>query len=317
MVSVIIPNYNHSEFLIQRIESVLKQTYQEFELIILDDCSSDNSREIINAFKDDPKITHIIFNEKNSGSVFLQWKKGVELSKGNLIWIAESDDYAAPNFLEKLVPMIEDDQNVGLVYCDTHIVNQTNILSTETYADIRNKMSATTKWSYSYQRLGIEEIKENLLNYCTINNVSAVIFNKQAFINVNPFDREFKYVGDWFCYLKLCSQYSIKYLNEPLSFYRIHPNNASKDLNNNNQFLLEHFTLFDWVVRNLPAISLAKKKQAFIVYIKQNTFRRWWGLDKLSGYRMLFKINSGLFFFMIKEYLKNIKSRQAHSFLKF
>ncbi len=69
-VSVILPNYNHAKYLPQRIESILNQTYQNFELIILDDCSSDNSREVIERYKDNPRISKIIFNEKNSGSRF-------------------------------------------------------------------------------------------------------------------------------------------------------------------------------------------------------------------------------------------------------
>ena len=75
MVSVIIPNYNHSAFLKERIQSVLNQTYSDFELIILDDCSSDKSRDIIESFRSNPKVSHIIYNDRNSGSTFRQWNK--------------------------------------------------------------------------------------------------------------------------------------------------------------------------------------------------------------------------------------------------
>src|ERR1700752_3159230 len=75
-VSVIIPNYNHATFLIERIDSILCQTFQDFELIILDDCSNDNSRSIIEKYHGHEKISHIIYNPTNSGSPFMQWQKG-------------------------------------------------------------------------------------------------------------------------------------------------------------------------------------------------------------------------------------------------
>ena len=116
-ISVIIPNYNHASFLRQRIESILNQTRQEFELIILDDASTDNSRDIIEMYRHDPRVSHIIYNEKNGGSPFKQWNKGIELAKGKWIWIAESDDYAEPEYLEKLLEQSTLHADAGFLYC--------------------------------------------------------------------------------------------------------------------------------------------------------------------------------------------------------
>ena len=108
MVTVIIPNFNHARFLDERIRSVLNQTYQDFEVMILDDCSTDNSLEVINRYKNHPKVTQIVVNEQNSGSPFKQWQKGISMAKGELIWIAESDDSCEPTFLETLVKRCQD-----------------------------------------------------------------------------------------------------------------------------------------------------------------------------------------------------------------
>ena len=86
-VSVIVPNYNHEPYLRQRIDSILNQSYQDFELILLDDCSVDNSRDILMAYKNHPKVTQLVFNEQNSANTFKQWNKGIELAKGEYIWI--------------------------------------------------------------------------------------------------------------------------------------------------------------------------------------------------------------------------------------
>src|ERR1700749_2948806 len=123
MVSVIIPNYNHAQYLKQRIESVLGQTYTDFELIILDDCSTDNSREIIEAYRDHDKVSHLVFNKTNSGSTFNQWQKGIELAKGKYIWIAESDDWCEPTLLVTLVTALEDNESCVLAYVQSYVVN--------------------------------------------------------------------------------------------------------------------------------------------------------------------------------------------------
>ncbi|MEB5476808.1 glycosyltransferase family 2 protein [Acinetobacter pollinis] len=77
VVSVIVPSYNHAQFLEQRLESILNQTFQDFELIILDDVSPDHSREIIENYRNYPKVSQMIFNGRNSDSTFFQWNKPI------------------------------------------------------------------------------------------------------------------------------------------------------------------------------------------------------------------------------------------------
>ena len=103
LVSVIIPNYNHANYLDERIQSVLNQTYRNFEVIILDDRSTDNSLEVIDKYKDNPHVSCVVVNEENGGSPFAQWKKGLSMAKGDVVWIAESDDSCDCSFLENLL----------------------------------------------------------------------------------------------------------------------------------------------------------------------------------------------------------------------
>lgn len=101
-VSVIIPNYNYARFLQQRIESVLAQTYTDYEIILLDDASTDDSVSILNHYKTNSRVAHLEINSVNTGSPFAQWQKGISLSRGKYIWIAESDDAADASFWRKL-----------------------------------------------------------------------------------------------------------------------------------------------------------------------------------------------------------------------
>ena len=91
-VSIIIPNYNHATFLERRIEGVLNQSYKDWELIILDDASTDDSRSIIERFAQKHPPIQTVFNQKNSGGPFPQWNRGAEMAKGDYLWFAESDD---------------------------------------------------------------------------------------------------------------------------------------------------------------------------------------------------------------------------------
>ena len=127
LISVIIPNFNHAPYLKQRIDSVLSQTYDNLEVILLDDCSRDNSGEILSSYKHNPKVKKIIINENNSGSTFKQWEKGFELSCGEYIWIAESDDYCDAFFLERLVGQLSENGTVAIAYTSSHLVDAHNI----------------------------------------------------------------------------------------------------------------------------------------------------------------------------------------------
>ena len=84
-VSVIIPNYNHAPYLKERLDSVFNQSFQGFEVILLDDSSTDNSIEVLNIYTSNPKVSHFIINKKNSGSPFKQWEKGIELATGDYL----------------------------------------------------------------------------------------------------------------------------------------------------------------------------------------------------------------------------------------
>ena len=222
LFSVIIPNYNHAAFLKQRINSVIDQTFHDFEVIIIDDCSTDNSRQIIETYRGHDKVSHIIYNEQNSGSPFKQWKKGIDLTNGDWIWIAESDDMADPQFLEEATKAIEQFPSAGLYYCDGIIQNEDNRSPKKTFSIIKNHIFKTEKWSRPYFQNGITELNEYLKFDCTINNASSVVFKKACLNNINENLETFKYYGDWYFYIQLCLVTDICYSNKPFNIYRKH-----------------------------------------------------------------------------------------------
>lgn len=222
--SVIIPNYNHGRFLEKRIQSVLNQTYNDFEVIILDDASTDNSKEIILKLKDHPKVQHLSFNETNSGSPYLQWKKGIALAKADWIWIAESDDLSDENFLKAAVEILQKRNDVCAYYCDSLIIDEEERIAGKA-SEIKNNYFQTQKWSRSYEINGIDELNQALKFLCTINNTNALVFKKDLFEPVKNKIAQYRYFGDWFFFMNVALQTTIYYNCAPLAFYRDHANN--------------------------------------------------------------------------------------------
>jgi glycosyltransferase involved in cell wall biosynthesis len=242
VVSVILPNYNHARFLTQRIESILYQSYQDFELIILDDCSSDNSREVINQYRNHPKVSQIVFNEKNSGSPFRQWNKGVQLAQGKYIWIAESDDYCTKDLLATLVALLDADAGTGIAYCRSAFVDEDgNFLydSTDRTASI-----APERWLYDFKANGKEEIAQYLYRLNTIPNASAVVFRKSYFMEAGCAPTYMRMCGDWFLWCKMLALCDVAYSAVSMNFFRIHAqttriiNNSEKQIRRTKEELI-------------------------------------------------------------------------------
>ncbi|MDN5288996.1 MAG: putative glycosyl transferase, family 2 [Mucilaginibacter sp.] len=224
-ISVIIPSYNHEAYLPQRIESVLNQTWQDFELILLDDCSTDDSRSIIEQYRNHPKVSHIIYNEQNSGSAFKQWQRGTGLAGGQYIWIAESDDYCDYSFLEKMVEVFaQAPDNTGLAYCKSMPVDHHSQVYDQ--SDWWMKRIDPLRWESDFVNNGKNEVAHYLAVQCTIPNASAVLFSARCFKEVAWEDLDFKVCGDWCIYVCMLQRYDIAYTALPMNYHRSHQANA-------------------------------------------------------------------------------------------
>lgn len=222
LVSVIVPNYNHADYLSERIESILNQTYQHFEIIILDDQSTDNSISIIEAYAKQEKISQVIINEKNSGSSIQQWKKGISVAQGDWIWLAESDDFSDPHFLEKMLNFSESNPDCGLLYCQTEDVDASGNV-------IGNRISYTEKFSENIWKKNFScESDDFIRTYMKVKNVipnaSAVLFKKKYVTN-EVFDElilSLFFAADWLFWIRLSKKTKIGFVAETLNFFRYH-----------------------------------------------------------------------------------------------
>jgi len=309
-VSVILPNYNHAQYLPKRIESILNQTYQNFELIILDDCSTDNSRELLEVYRNHPKVSNLVFNEKNSGNPFYQWYKGIKLSKGKYIWIAESDDWAEPDFLENLVPVMEQNPSVGLAYSNSII--EINDVVTDDFATVKNKRYQTSHWAEPYLISGADEIRQFLLRDCTVNNASAVLMRRELLLDIFPIHELFRFSGDWYCYLRIAAVADVYYTNKSLNHYREHKSNTSKSAGYN--YIKEVFYIYDWILKN-DVVKREQAKVTFSLYISDlYSGDNKWHIDK--GFKKLSKINGFLYRVFLQKTIKMSIRRFANNLFK-
>jgi len=256
--TVIIPNYNHARFLQQRIDSVLNQTFDNFEVIIIDDCSTDNSREIIEEYRSNPKVSSIIFNRVNSKSPFKLWEKGLQLAKAELIWVAESDDFCENNFLEAAHSSFKQFSSIGLFYSDGLIYDEDNKANYKTFSEIKNHLYKTDKWSLSHFEKGETELNNYLKFDCTINNVSGMVFKKKIAESFCSKGSEFRYFGDWFYYINISFQADLYYCNQPLNIYRKH---KTSHLNSSNEIITqrkEYFEILAELVKNKKTTDKGK-----------------------------------------------------------
>ncbi len=246
--SVIIPNYNHALYLRERIDSVLQQTYPHYEIILMDDASNDNSREILEQYRNNQKVSHIIYNEINSGFQTMQWQKGIEIASHNYIWIAESDDIAEPDFLEVAASYLDQLDKAIVFYSDSYyMIKKDKKKGLKTFSSIKNHFFKTLHWSTPYKKKGICEI-DNFLKYaCTINNVSCCIFPRKQSAEILRSFPHMKFISDWLFYLLLSRTCDIIYTSRCLNWCRHHYSSHFTIKGNEIQKKKEYFDILSYL----------------------------------------------------------------------
>ena len=224
-VSVIVPNYNYERYLEGRLMTVAKQTTPIYEMIVLDDGSSDSSVSIARNILDSLAIDHeLLTNDENTGSVFKQWLKGVELAKGDFVWIAEADDLAAPEFLQTLLSAF-DDPSVVMSYCQSKQMCSDGSVLCEDYFDYLKDIDPQ-RWNQPYVSEGIDEIRRVLAVKNTIPNVSAVVFRREVLLSALREKQieisSMRVAGDWITYLYVLQHGKIAFASESLNYHRRH-----------------------------------------------------------------------------------------------
>jgi glycosyltransferase involved in cell wall biosynthesis len=266
-ISVCIPSYNCAPFLADAIDSVLAQSYSDFELLIIDDCSTDSSAEIISGYA--AKDSRIVYlrNETNLGMV-ANWNRCIELAKGEYIHYLFADDlFASPECLEKMLRVLEADTAISLVVSARNIIDEDSRIK-RVASHFRDKKNAP----------GTEVIRRCLFEARNlIGEPSVVMFRKsQALRGFHPGYAQFVDLEMWF---HLLEQGRFAYLAEPLASFRDHPGQQTKVNMRRMLHIDESFLLLR---------DFAEKP-----YMRFSAFTRWY-LTYSQGYRIWKLYRQGL-----------------------
>lgn len=212
LVSIIIPCYNTSNYIGDCIESILRQTYKEWEAFVIDDCSSDESVKIASEFfKKESRINLIQLN-KNVGSAAAR-NIGIRESKGNFIAFIDADDMWLPKKLEIQVEFLLRNPKVGLVATDGFVV--------DAHSNVLRRAISQKK-----VKRGLISAEEFLLGSVPI-ATSSVMLRRECLERVGLFHEEYRVTQDFNLWYRISREFHIDIIEEPLFYYRIHQANTS------------------------------------------------------------------------------------------
>jgi len=285
LVSIIVPNYNHSKYLRQRLDSIYKQSYKNIEVLLLDDCSTDNSREILIEYKEKyPLITKTIFNTEKSKGVFFQWKKGLDNCHGDYIWIAESDDWCSRNFLKEMIKNLIRNKSC-LCFARTYgILNNKKIWSQNEYAS-----QIDMKWNTSFTMPSLDFLYNGFAWQCLIPNASGVVFKRIDFSPLIKSDSwlNLRMVGDWVLYLFLLANNDcISYSSYAYNYHRFHNSNTSLLIDRSLSWYTDYKYLTDYIANNFKIDNTIYLNNLYIFLLHSMFF---------DGYKFWVKSINALF----------------------
>lgn len=207
-VSVIIPTYNRAHMITQAIDSVLNQAFKDFELIVVDNYSSDNTESVVKSYND-KRIRY--FKNQNNGLIGISRNYGIQKSRGEYVSFLDDDDLWLPEKLEKQVGLLDANKELGLVYSDCYVIDSNGNLLKNTYFH------------------SVKPFSGNIFNELLVSNFIpqlTVLVRGEALGKVGVFDLKYKIAQDYELWLRIAEYYPIGFIEQPLAKYRIHGRSA-------------------------------------------------------------------------------------------
>lgn len=257
-VSIIVPCYNHAEYLRKRLDTIYNQTYTNYEVILLDDQSTDGSQSIIREYAEKyPDNTRVCLNEKNGGRPFLQWKKGMDMSNGDLVWIAESDDWCELNYLEEMIKPFSD---ASVLIAFSNMMKEFNNKQNEHFMNSADSYSVTAATF----------AKNGFYYECILMNVSGILFRRPAVIPDEVIDlcSNIKVASDWLFYLWISKGGCIAHVANTVNYHIIHRRGTSYQYAGTETYFTEHKKIAFYIASNFVTTEDWSEKFLELLYIQ-------------------------------------------------
>lgn len=209
-VSVIIPTYQRSHLVNQAIESVLAQSYKDYEIIVVNDGCTDNTAEVLNQFQYKIKI----ITQQNKGLSSAR-NIAIKNSQGRYIAFLDDDDTWLPNNLEKKINLLEGNEKIGLIYSDMSFFNEKGVLPDTKAKECPLHLAQVSWMLFPYPNLTPRP--------------SSVIVRRESLDEIGLFDESLTACEDYDLCLRISENWLVYYLDEPLTMYRLSDTNMSKN----------------------------------------------------------------------------------------
>ena len=297
LVSIALCTYNGSKYLPVQLDSILNQTYQNTEIVIVDDRSTDSTYELLTSYQSKfPNIIRLYRNEWNLGFV-KNFEKAISLCQGSLIALSDQDDIWNP---DKIAIQVENIKDNILIYHDSLMVNEEGVSLKKSISDLKNMYSGGSPLPF-------------LFNNCVSGH--SILMKQELVIDILPFPTEIFY--DWWIAFKATQAGTISYLDETLVHYRQHEGTiTSPTLTTKSD---DHIVSTNLSILKVLASSKNKKYAGLISQIENLVSKKEHQVFHFQLFAILFKYQMELFFISKKSkasklnrVLKNIWSKNLH-----
>ncbi|SEL00919.1 Glycosyl transferase family 2 [Chitinophaga rupis] len=298
LVSIVFTSYNHSRYLKQALDSLINQSYKDIELIVVDDCSTDGSQEILQQYSSYPNVQlHLL--KQNTGSYVKASNYGARLATGEYLMFAQCDDFAAPDQIQRLVNAFEQDSAIGVVYSRSNLVDADGIIFSD---DFVGREKRFREICYRDTIIRGADMRRFLSFACVIPNLSAALIKRSLYTECNGLSEKYLVAADWAFWLDLSERTDFYYITAPLNNFRQHATTIRSKIKITTQ-IMEIYTIFyEHINRyNLTASDQNKMKvgagAVWFWYFLENrkvwlqsfmqTLKRTFSIDKFSVYYLL------------------------------
>jgi glycosyl transferase family 2 len=223
LVTFVVPCYNLAHLLPECLNSILVQTYPDFEVLVMDNCSPDDTPGVVRSFQD-PRVKHVR-NGTNIGHV-RNFNKGISMARGKYVWLVSADDFLiSPYALSRYLGVMERNPQAGYVF------------SCATTAQGASHARELPSWAYAEKTdriwKGRTFLKRLIRNNCII--MSSVMVRKECYEKVGMFPLDMPYASDWHVWSSLAAHYDVAYLAEPMACCRVHGESLTAAFNRRNE----------------------------------------------------------------------------------
>lgn len=313
LVSIVFTSYNHAEFLKQALDGLINQSYSNIEIIIIDDCSTDGSQEILKEYQNIENIK-LILKEENSGSYVLASNFGATFAKGDYILFAQCDDFSELNQIELLIESAGENPSCGVIFSSSNLVDEKGIIFSNDYAGREKKFKKLVDRT---PIISGEAMTSFLAFSCVLPNLSAALIQHDLFNKVKGLSDSFIVVSDWEFWLNLSKSTNFYYIRSPLNNFRQHGTTIRSSVKMKVQILeiekmfLNHMNIYKYSYEKTLSFKIGFGAIWFSYFLENKT--QW--MKSFIDVNKSLKIKMSVYFLFLG-FIKQLKEYYYRNFSK-